>query len=102
MWFSVPFTLSTSLGIACVALDLPVTVDEANMGLVPVAAAQVHASCPAGFAPLPGLLNPLLHPPSCTNTGPKWPMIDCQASYLAPWQCRPRLEDSLVMKLSGC
>lgn len=42
MWFSVPFTLSTSLGLACVALDLPVTIDEANMGLVPVAAAQVR------------------------------------------------------------
>ena len=29
------------LGIACVALDLPVTSDEANNGLVPIAAAQV-------------------------------------------------------------
>lgn len=41
MWFCIPFTLSTSLGLATVALDLPVSSDEANMGLVPVAAASV-------------------------------------------------------------
>lgn len=40
MWFCIPFTLSTSLGLATVALDLPVSSDEANMGLVPVAAAS--------------------------------------------------------------
>ena len=43
MWFCIPFTLSTSLGLATVALDLPVSVDEANMGLVPVAAASVRS-----------------------------------------------------------
>ena len=31
---------ATSLGLACLALDLPVSSDEANNGLVPVAAAQ--------------------------------------------------------------
>ncbi len=43
MWFCIPFTLSTSLGLATVALDLPVNSNEANMGLVPVAAASVSA-----------------------------------------------------------
>ena len=49
------------LGLACVALDLPVTSDEANAGLVPIAAAQVrslscsrrHGRC-RGAAWLPG------------------------------------------------
>ena len=45
MWFCIPFTLSTSLGIATVALDLPLSTDEANMGLVPIAAASVSAFC---------------------------------------------------------
>ena len=31
MWFCIPFTLSTGLGLATVACDLPVSVDEANM-----------------------------------------------------------------------
>ena len=46
MWFCIPFTLSTSLGLATVALDLPVNANEANMGLVPVAAASVSALTP--------------------------------------------------------
>ncbi len=41
LWFAVPFTLATSLGIAAVALDLPISTDEANMGLVAVASASV-------------------------------------------------------------
>ena len=45
MWFCIPFTLSTSLGLATVALDLPLSTSEANMGLVPIAAASVRASC---------------------------------------------------------
>ena len=45
MWFCIPFTLSTSLGLATVALDLPLSTDEANMGLVPIAAASVRAFC---------------------------------------------------------
>ncbi|CAL8465288.1 g4823 [Coccomyxa elongata] len=40
LWFAVPFTLATSLGIAAVALDLPISTDEANMGLVAVASAS--------------------------------------------------------------
>ena len=42
MWFCIPFTLSTSLGLATVALDLPLSTNEANMGLVPIAAASVR------------------------------------------------------------
>eukprot|EP00871_Galdieria_phlegrea_P004611 jgi/Galph1/5150/GphlegSOOS_G3780.1 len=38
-WFSIPFTLSTALGLGCLALDLPVTPEEAASGLVPPAVA---------------------------------------------------------------
>nr|QPB67292.1 urea active transporter 3.2 [Bangia sp. ESS1] len=38
-WFSIPFTLATSLGLASLALSLPVTADEAGSGLVPPAVA---------------------------------------------------------------
>ena len=38
-WFSIPFTLATSLGLAANALSLPVTVAEADEGLVPAATA---------------------------------------------------------------
>jgi SSS family transporter len=41
VWFSIPFALATSLGLAAIALDLPVTSEEAGAGLVPPAAA-VH------------------------------------------------------------
>lgn len=41
VWFAVPFSLATSLGLGAVALDLPVTADEAGQGLVPPATA-VH------------------------------------------------------------
>jgi hypothetical protein len=39
MWFSIPFTLATSLGLASVAMDLPITPSEAGSGLVPPAVA---------------------------------------------------------------
>ncbi|KAI7838882.1 hypothetical protein COHA_007348 [Chlorella ohadii] len=39
MWFCIPFTLATSLGLAAVALDLPITASEAAEGLVPPAVA---------------------------------------------------------------
>uniref|UniRef100_A0A7S2ZAV8 Urea transporter n=1 Tax=Rhodosorus marinus TaxID=101924 RepID=A0A7S2ZAV8_9RHOD len=38
-WFSIPFTLATSLGLAANALSLPVTFAEAGAGLVPPATA---------------------------------------------------------------
>lgn len=38
-WFSIPFSLATALGLACVALSLPVTAEEAGKGLVPPAVA---------------------------------------------------------------
>lgn len=39
VWFAVPFSLATSLGLGALALDLPLTADEANHGLVPPATA---------------------------------------------------------------
>ncbi|CAI7926153.1 unnamed protein product [Closterium sp. NIES-53] len=39
VWFAVPFSLGTSLGLSCLALGLPVTLEEASRGLVPPAAA---------------------------------------------------------------
>eukprot|EP00271_Cylindrocystis_brebissonii_P005317 TRINITY_DN17306_c0_g2_i1.p1 TRINITY_DN17306_c0_g2~~TRINITY_DN17306_c0_g2_i1.p1 ORF type:complete len:683 (-),score=119.61 TRINITY_DN17306_c0_g2_i1:97-2145(-) len=39
VWFAVPFSLGTSLGLAALALDLPLTAAEASAGLVPPAAA---------------------------------------------------------------
>lgn len=38
-WFSIPFSLATALGLASVALSLPITADEAGAGLVPPAVA---------------------------------------------------------------
>lgn len=38
-WFAIPFSLATSLGLAAVALSLPLTLNEARGGLVPPAAA---------------------------------------------------------------
>ncbi|XP_043688236.1 urea-proton symporter DUR3-like [Telopea speciosissima] len=39
VWFAVPFSLATSLGLGAVALDLPLTQIEAGRGLVPPAIA---------------------------------------------------------------
>jgi SSS family transporter len=39
LWFCIPFTLATCLGLASRALDLPLTAAEAGEGLVPPAAA---------------------------------------------------------------
>ncbi|KAF6170204.1 hypothetical protein GIB67_038737 [Kingdonia uniflora] len=39
VWFAVPFSLATSLGIGALALDLPITATEAGRGLVPPATA---------------------------------------------------------------
>jgi len=39
-WFSIPFSLATSLGLASIALKLPITPDEAGAGLVPPAVAH--------------------------------------------------------------
>jgi len=40
-WFSIPFTMATTLGLAARAMDLPITKTEAGLGLVPPAVA-VH------------------------------------------------------------
>lgn len=39
VWFAVPFSLATSLGLGALALDLPITASEAGHGLVPAATA---------------------------------------------------------------
>ncbi|CAA3025565.1 urea-proton symporter DUR3 [Olea europaea subsp. europaea] len=39
VWFAVPFSLATSLGLGALALDLPITASEASHGLVPPATA---------------------------------------------------------------
>lgn len=39
MWFAVPFSLATALGLGALALDLPLTASEAGRGLVPPATA---------------------------------------------------------------
>jgi SSS family transporter len=40
VWFTIPFALATAMGLATVALDLPVTSSEAGSGLVPPAVAS--------------------------------------------------------------
>merc|ERR1719276_642069 len=37
VWFTIPFALATAMGLATVAMDLPVTSGEAGDGLVPPA-----------------------------------------------------------------
>jgi len=39
VWFTIPFALATSLGLCALALQLPITSDEAGSGLVPPAVA---------------------------------------------------------------
>merc|ERR1719163_2585112 len=39
VWFTIPFALATSLGLAAVALQLPISASEAGSGLVPPAVA---------------------------------------------------------------
>jgi hypothetical protein len=46
-WFAIPFAMASSMGLAARALDLPLTSDEANKGLVPPAVA-VHMFGRAG------------------------------------------------------
>merc|ERR1719291_1309058 len=49
-WFSIPFSLATSLGLASTALMLPITASEAGAGLVPPAVAT-HLLGGAGASP---------------------------------------------------
>ena len=35
MWFCIPFTLATTLGISALALDLPLSIAESNAGARP-------------------------------------------------------------------
>jgi hypothetical protein len=38
MWFCIPFTLATTMGLATLALDLPVTLAEAGSGEIALTA----------------------------------------------------------------
>merc|ERR1712232_1491684 len=49
VWFTIPFALATSLGLCSLALQLPITADEAGAGLVPPAVAT-HLFGKAGSA----------------------------------------------------
>ena len=49
VWFTIPFSLATAMGLSTLALDLPVTSGEAGAGLVPPAAA-VHFMGKGGAA----------------------------------------------------
>merc|ERR1711966_96615 len=46
-WFSIPFSMATTLGLAGRAFDLPITMDESGSGLVPPAVA-IHLLGPGG------------------------------------------------------
>lgn len=35
MWFCIPFTLATTMGLSAIALDLPITLEEAGAGAWP-------------------------------------------------------------------
>ena len=35
MWFCIPFTLATTMGLSALALDLPITLEEAGAGAWP-------------------------------------------------------------------
>jgi SSS family transporter len=48
-WFCIPFSLATALGLACVAMDLPVNVVEAGQGLVPPATAVMLMGQPGAI-----------------------------------------------------
>lgn len=48
-WFAVPFTMATSMGLGARAMNLPISLDESNAGLVPPAVATVLMGAGGGF-----------------------------------------------------
>jgi len=48
-WFAVPFTMATSMGLGARAMNLPISLDESNAGLVPPAVATVLLGAGGGF-----------------------------------------------------
>eukprot|EP00775_Hariotina_reticulata_P003269 gene3269-3546_t len=48
-WFAVPFTMATSMGLGARAMNLPISIDESNAGLVPPAVATVLLGAGGGF-----------------------------------------------------
>ena len=57
MWFCIPFTLATTLGISALALDLPISIAESNAGAAsPPQNVTLPVAC-AGPAVRPACLN---------------------------------------------
>ncbi len=48
-WVAVPFTMATSMGLGARAMNLPISLDESNAGLVPPAVATVLMGAGGGF-----------------------------------------------------
>eukprot|EP00878_Enallax_costatus_P017535 GHUV01018420.1.p1 GENE.GHUV01018420.1~~GHUV01018420.1.p1 ORF type:complete len:502 (+),score=164.21 GHUV01018420.1:1083-2588(+) len=48
-WFAVPFTMATSMGLGARAMNLPISIEESNAGLVPPAVATVLLGPGGGF-----------------------------------------------------
>jgi Na+/proline symporter len=48
-WFAIPFTMATSMGLGARAMNLPISIDESNAGLVPPAVAVTLLGAGGGF-----------------------------------------------------
>jgi Na+/proline symporter len=48
-WFAIPFTMATSMGLGARAMNLPISLDESNAGLVPPAVAVALMGAGGGF-----------------------------------------------------
>jgi Na+/proline symporter len=48
-WFAVPFTMATSMGLGARAMNLPISIEESNAGLVPPAVATMLLGPGGGF-----------------------------------------------------
>ena len=65
MWFCIPFTLATTMGLSALALDLPITIAEAGQGdrlpttcpRVPAAPMSARSSALVSHYPRPGCLD---------------------------------------------
>ena len=55
MWFCIPFTLATTMGLSALALDLPITLEEAGSGDPLSLPCPTWAACLPIWAALPGL-----------------------------------------------
>lgn len=55
MWFCIPFTLATTLGLSALALDLPISIAESNAG------AAILIASPHTLNPKPACYLPFSH-----------------------------------------